>query len=117
MDRDNQSVVGQWILSTGQIPDGYQEAHLSDEVAEFQHEFGNGRDPEKMRGELADIAIAVLGIAAAHEIDVMGAINEKMALVYIKYPPATMRELQEQGMTRKEAFTYMKELWEKNNVA
>ena len=115
MDNYTQALVGQWILSTGEIPEGYQMAHLGSENEELLHEWNNGRNPELLRGELADVGIALLGIAAEQGIDLQAAMLEKMAQVYLKYPPDLIRELQEkEKMTRAEAFAYMKELWEKN---
>lgn len=115
MDKDSQQLVGEWLLSTGELPDGYQVTHLGDEGEEFLHEWNNGRDPEKIRGELADLGIALLGIAAEQGVDLEAAMMEKMALVYIKYPPHIIQELQNEGMSRREAFSYMKNLWAKNN--
>lgn len=110
-----QKLVGNWTLSTGEIDEDYQAHHLTDEVAELHHELSNGRDREAIVGEVADIAIALLGYAEQHNIDVVEAIMAKMALVYLKYPPHVMVELQAEGLSRAEAFAYMKDLWEKNN--
>ena len=112
---DVQKLVGGWTLGTGEIDEDYQAHQVGQEVGELHEELSNGRDREAIVGEVADIAIALLGYAEQHGIDVGEAIMAKMALVYLKYPPHVMLELQAEGLTRAEAFAYMKDLWEKNN--
>lgn len=112
MDRDSQAIVGEWLSNTGQIPEGYQEAHLQTEVAEFNHEWGNGRNPELLKQELADIAIAVLGLAVQYDFDMAEEIEKKMEVVHQKYNPADINYFIEMGYTRSEAMAACKRIWQ-----
>src|SRR3990167_1089900 len=91
MDSDSQALVGRWLLATGEIEPGYQEAHLLGEVDELQAELTNGNDPERVKGELTDVAIAVLGLAVQYDIDLQAEIAAKMELVTEKYSPQAIQ--------------------------
>lgn len=111
----SQIIVAEWLTQTGPIPEGYQEHYLQGELQEFQHEFDNGRDPEKLKGELADVAIALLGIATQYGFDMQEAIEKKMELVQVKYNPQDLSYFMDMGYTRAEAMAACKRVWDSNN--
>jgi len=111
--KEHQARVGTWIAQTGEIPVGYQEAYLGGEYEEFQHEWDNGRDPEKLQGELADIAIALLGIAHQYGFDLGEAVEKKMEVVDQKYNPQDISYFIDRGYTREQAMAACKRIWER----
>lgn len=114
MDRDSQALVGNWLLQTGEISEGYQEAHLDSEILEFRHEFENGRDPELLKQELTDIAIAVLGLAVQYDFDLSQEIEKKMEVVNFKYNPEDIAYFMEMGYSRGEAMSACKRIWQQH---
>jgi len=112
--KEHQERDGTWLMATGEIPDGYQEAYLGGEYDEFQREWDNGRDPEKLQGELADIAIALLGIAHQYDFDLGEAVEKKMDIVDQKYNPQDISYFMDQGYTREQAMAACKRIWEES---
>lgn len=115
MSERPQHYIGAWLDGTRAEADDYQVDYLHGEVAELAHEWGNGRDPEHLRSELADVIIVATGLLHLLGEDADQAVYDKLAINYVKYPPDTMQELMDGGMTRGEAFAYMKDLWSKNH--
>lgn len=115
MSERPQHYIGAWLDGTRAEPDDYQVEYLQGEVDELNHEWGNGRDPEHLRSELADVIIVATGLLHLMGEDADQAVYDKLAINYIKYPPDTIQELMDEGMSRADAFAYMKELWAMNN--
>lgn len=114
MSERPQQYIGMWLDGTRAEADDYQVEYLRGELDEFQHEWGNGRDPEHLRSELADVIIVAIGLLHLLGEDADQAVYDKLAINYVKYPPDTMQELMDSGMSRADAFAYMKDLWHKN---
>lgn len=115
MSERPQHYIGKWLDGTGAEADDYQVDYLQGEVDELRHEWGNGRDPEHLRSELADVIIVATGLLHLLGEDADQAVYDKLAINYVKYPPDTMQELMREGMSRADAFAYMKQLWSMNH--
>lgn len=111
----SQQLIGAWVDGTRAVVDDYQINYLQGEVDELKHEWSNGRDPEHLRAELADVIILATGLLHLMGQDADAAVYDKLSVNYLKYPPDTMQELMDGGMSREDAFAYMKHLWSLNH--
>jgi hypothetical protein len=114
MSERPQHYIGMWLDGTQAEVDDYQVNYLQGEVDELTHEWGNGRDPEHLRAELADVIIVATGLLHFMGEDADEAVMDKIGINFLKYPPDTVQELMGEGMTRGEAMAYLKDLWHKN---
>lgn len=115
MSERPQHYIGMWLEGTHAEVDDYQVNYLQGEVDELNHEWGNGRDPEHLRAELADVIIVATGLLHLMGEDADVAVMDKIGVNFIKYPPDTIQELMSEGMSRADAMAYMKHLWSLNH--
>lgn len=115
MSERPQHYIGMWLDGTSAEVDDYQVNYLQGEVDELRHEWGNGRDPEHLRAELADVIIVATGLLHLMGEDADTAVMDKIGVNFVKYPPDTIQELMSEGMSRSEAMAYMKHLWSLNH--
>lgn len=115
MSERPQHYIGMWLDGTGAEVDDYQVNYLQGEVDELHYEWGNGRDHEHLRSELADVIIVAVGLLHLMGEDADTAVMDKIGINFVKYPPDTIQELMQEGMSRADALAYMKTLWKMNH--
>jgi NTP pyrophosphatase (non-canonical NTP hydrolase) len=99
-------------LNAEQTPQSLMEM-LKGETQELHEAILMG-DSDAVGAELADVILFAVEIANRYSIDLPQTLGAKMTRNYHKYNPVEMQQLMDGGLTRDEARSKLKSVWDRN---